>query len=305
MNRPENSKWRIEAQLFAVVLMWGLNFVVMKLILSVMHPHVMNVFRVLAAGSVLGVLFFLEQRRKGERFFEPLRRWPFEIIRIGIVGWAAYQIAFSIGLNNTTAGSAAIIVASVPLWTALLAYLMRLERLNLFVWVGLIISIFGTGIVVLSGEQEIALGSEFLFGNLIMILAASLWGSYTVLTKTLIDRVSPLGLTVLALLISVPVMLVVSIPYWDTVDWSQVNWVIWIALGFSGSLSTGIAIVFWNSAVKQLGASHTAVYNNVVPLIALIASFFFLGEKIMLGQILGGTFTIVGLVIMRRGRTRE
>lgn len=302
LNRTQNRNWRIEAQLFAVVLMWGLNFVVIKLVLTVMHPFVMNVFRILAAGTILGLMYFVEQRRKGEFFFGPLKKYPFEILRLGLVGWAVYQTAFVIGLNNTTAGSAAIIMASVPLWTALFALTMRIEKLNRVVWLGLVFSIVGTAVVVLTGEEDIALSSEFMFGNMVVVSAAMLWGGYTALTKTMVDRVSPLGLTVLALIVSLPVFVVVSIPYLGSTEWSEVTLLIWVALLFSGSLSTGIAVAFWNNAIKVMGASHTAAFNNVVPIVALVSSFFLLGEPILFGQILGGSMTIGGLIIMRRGR---
>ncbi len=269
-----------------------------------MHPYVMNLFRILAAGAVLVYAHKKNQERRNERFFEPLKKYPFELIRLGIIGWALYQFAFIVGLDHTTAGTAAILMASLPLWTALLSFAMGVERLNYIMWGGLALTMIGTTIVVLSGSQEVDMGSDYLIGNLIMLLAAMLWAANTVFTKALVDRVTPIGITVLALIVSIPFLAAVSIPYWQAVEWDRINWLIWIALIFSGSLSTGVAIVFWNSAVKQMGASHTAAFQNLVPLIALLTSFFVLNENILLGQIVGGTLTIGGLVIMRRGRKK-
>jgi len=168
MSTKTRHPFRTELQLMLVVIVWGLNFSVMKIVLSVMHPHVVNVFRMLTAGAALAVLYAVQQRKRGLHFFAPLVSHPREIIRLGFIGWVLYQVAFVVGLNHTTAGSAAIIMTSLPLWTALLAFFMGIERLSKLVWTGLFVSMTGTAIVVLAGNQKIGLGSEFLLGNLIV-----------------------------------------------------------------------------------------------------------------------------------------
>ncbi|MCH8122533.1 MAG: DMT family transporter [Bacteroidetes bacterium] len=305
MNQSFLSHWKSEAKLVFVVTVWGSNFVVIKLVLDVMHPHVMNIFRILSAGLFLGYAHHTRQKSLGQGFFEPVKQYPFELIRIGLIGWVFYQIAFIVGLNHTTAGSAAIIMASLPLWTALLSALLLKERLNRVMWVGLVLSISGTFVVVLSGNQNVDLGSEYLLGNLVILLAALLWGVNTVYTKSLVDRVTPIGITMLGLLVSIPFLAAVSIPYWDLVEWERINWLVWVAILFSGGLSTGIAIVLWNGAVKIMGPSHTAAFQNLVPVVALITALVVLDEAILFAQIIGVTLTIGGLFVMRRGRESE
>ncbi len=298
-------RWKNEAKLLLVVLVWGSNFVVLKLILDVMHPHVMNIFRILAAGLFLAYAHYQRQRVNGQSFFAPLKQYPFELIRIGLIGWVFYQISFIVGIDHTTAGSAALIMASLPLWTAVLSAIILKERLNRIMWVGLILSISGTFVVVLSANQSVDLGAEYLLGNLVILLAALFWGLNTVYTKSLVDRVTPIGITMLGLLVSIPFIAAMAVPFWDSMDWERVDWIIWVAILFSGGLSTGVAIVLWNSSVKIMGASHTAAFQNLVPVVALITALVVLDEAILLPQIVGGTLTIGGLFVMRRGRERE
>jgi drug/metabolite transporter (DMT)-like permease len=302
MAKSGRHRYEIEFILLLVVFVWGTNFVVMKLVLDVMHPHVVNVFRVVSAGVVLVGLHHRRQRSLRQTFFQPLIEFPKEIVAIGILGWFFYQIVFIIGLNNTTAGTAAIIMASLPLWTALMSVAMKTEKLSIIGWLGIAVTMAGTAMVILTGKESVEISTTFLFGNLMMLAAAILWALNTVLTRKLLDRVSPVGITILALIVSLPLLTLLSIPYWEAVDWNSVTWVIWTAIVFSGSLSTGIAIVGWNMAVRQLGASHTAAFQNLVPLIALVTSFLILNEQIVFWQIIGGTSTIAGLIIMRHGR---
>lgn len=298
-------RYKIELTLLLVVTIWGTNFVLVKYILNFMHPHIMNVFRIISAGVVLSVLHGRRQKSLGQSFFEPLIRYPREIITIAVVGWWFYQMAFIIGLDNTSAGTAALIMASLPLWTALLSIVFGLERLTLTGWAGIAVTMAGTAVVVLSGGKTVELNSTYLIGNLIMLSATMLWSLNTVLTRKLVDRVTPVGITFLALIISIPLLALVSIPYWESVRWGEIHYLIWVAIFFSGSMSTGIAIVMWNYAIKTVGASHASAFQNLVPVIALIASFLVLDERIVQGQIIGGASTITGLLIMRRGRARK
>jgi drug/metabolite transporter (DMT)-like permease len=80
---------------------------------------------------------------------------------------------------------------------------------------------------------------------------------------------------------------------------------VWIAIVFSGGLSTGLAIAIWNTAVKNVGASNTAVYGNLVPFVALLGGMLFLGETVTGYQLVGGGLIIGGVVLVRRHRVRS
>lgn len=296
---------RSEIELLAVVLFWGLNFVVVKIVLEVMHPHVMNIFRLLAASAVLSWIYWRRTSRTGEPFWGPLKASPRAIIRLTLVGWVFYQAAFIIGLDYTSAGNGAIIMSSAPIWTALLSLVMGTEKLSLQAWLGLFVSIVGTATVVAFGTAEISLSSDLLIDNTIILAAAILWGSYTALTKPVVQQHSPLSLTVIALNLCLIPLALLAVPYWSETDWERMNALYWFAVFFSGALSTGVAIVFWNNAVRNLGASHTAAFGNLVPLIALVSGFLILGDPILPAQLVGGTLIIGGLVVMRWARRKK
>jgi len=304
MNNSLLSRFRSELELIAVILLWGINFPLIKVILEVMPPHVLNLFRIVSAGLVLS---FIQLRRSNwsvSAFWAPFRSDPKAFLIISLVGWVLYQIAFISGLNITSAGNGALIMASSPIWTALLARMMRVDRLSLLSWMGLIVSILGTTEIVLMSSAEIRFTSDLMIGNGVVLLAAIFWGSYTALTRPMVAKHTPLSLTVISLLLAIPVLILFAVPLWNETDWSKVTWLYWVAIFFSGSLSTGIAIVFWNNSVRKLGASHTAAFGNLVPLVALFASYFMLGNEIVASQLIGGTLIIGGLVIMRWARRR-
>lgn len=296
------SRWRGELELLSVVLMWGLNFPVMKIILDVMEPLVLNVFRILAAGLALGVIYWRRSGGSWTVMTAPYRTHGWLLLRLGFVGWVAYQVAFIEGLNMTTAGNGALIMGSAPLWTALLAWAMGVEKLRLLSWIGLLVSIIGTAAVVIFGTAEIDFTGDVMIGNLVILLAAILWGTYTAITRPLVQHMTPTALTILALLPGLPILMVLAIPYIGAVEWSAITWWHWVLITLSGSLSTGIAIVLWNRGVRTIGASHTAAFGNLPPFLALFASYLILGDPVLPGQIVGGVLIIGGLVLMRRAR---
>ena len=298
-----SSSYRHDAALLLVVLVWGINFPVLKAALGAMHPHVINIFRFVVSAGVLGALYAAQRATWEAGFWAPLRTHARQIVTLGLLGYVAYQISFIVGVDHTTAGSAALIMASAPLWTAILSRVAGYERLGYVAWIGLLISLLGTGLVIAAGADAALSGS--LFGNLLMLLAAVLWGAYTAFNKTVVHDVSPTGATFFGILVALPFLTAIGLPYVDTVVWSAVDTWVWAAIIFSGGLSTGIAFAIWNTAVKTVGPSNTAVYSNLVPLVALLGGIVVLGETVTWPQIAGGALIIGGLFVMRWEQRRN
>lgn len=305
MNRPSRHPLLAEAGPLLVVLIWGLNFSVMKAVLDVVHPHAMNLLRIGFSTLTLALLHARVVSRTGAGFWACLRVDPGRQVLVGLLGYFLYQAAFIVGLDRTTAGSGALIMASAPIWTALVALGTGEERLRRLAWIGLAVSIAGTVMVTVAGSSEIRFGADALIGNLVLLLAALFWGSYTAFVRPLTARIDPVSVTFVGALVAIPPLLVVGAPYVAATDWSQVSAWHWTLIVGSGVLSSGLATVFWNHAVHTLGASHTAAYGNAVPVVAVAGSALLLSEPVAVGQVFGGILIIAGLLVMRRARRAE
>ncbi len=298
-------RWKYEIMLLATVVVWGLNFPVIKAALNVMHPHVVNAFRFSVSIGVLAGAHVYEERRAGRRVFEAYRRRAGPIIALGLFGFVVYQLCFIIGVDNTTAGSAALIMSSAPVWTAVSGRVLGIERLSVAAWIGLLVTLVGTTVIVVAGTKDVSLGSSVLLGNLLILAASICWGLYTALSKPLLGDVTPAGLSFLGLIPALPILYLISVPYFDAFSIAEISVWIWVAIVFSGALSSGLAFVTWSIAVKSLGSSHTAAFSNLVPVVALAVGYYLLGETITLGQIGGGTVVLGGLYAMRQARRAE
>lgn len=93
-------------------------------------------------------------------FFAPLRTHARQIAMLGLLGYVIYQVSFIVGVNHTTAESAALIMAASLLWTAMFSRVADCERLGNGAWAGLVISPVGTELVVIAGAEAAALSGS-------------------------------------------------------------------------------------------------------------------------------------------------
>ena len=294
-----SSSWKNDVALLGVVLIWGVNFPVIKVPLEVMPPFAANVFRFTASALFLGVFYAV---RTDGPLLRPMQTHGARIAALGLLGHVAYQVCFILGVDWTTAGSAALIMAASPLWTALTSQVRGYERLPAAAWGSLLVSLAGTALVIVAGAD---LSGGTLVGNLLMLAASMFWGVYTAFNTTVVNEVSPSGFAFLSILVALPMLFALGVPHFGAVEWNAVGAVEWSALIFSGVFSTGVAYLIWAAAVKNVGASSTAVYSNLVPFVALLGGALLLDEAVTLSQVLGGVLIISGLVGLRRSRRKE
>ncbi len=295
---------RDDALILLIIMIWGINFPILKQALSAMHPFALNVFRFIVSMVALGGAMAIKKRSFRIFSWPTLKPHFRRVLSMGLLGYFLYQVAFIMGIERTTAGNSALIMASTPIWTAIVGILFKFERLRMQAWLGLGLSLLGTFLVVLFGRNAVHLSGEYVTGNLITLVAAVLWGSYTAFSRPMTKRVDAMTLTTVGLVCAFPFNLLIALPYFEQIDWSIVTFPVWAAILYSGGLSTGIAVAIWVVLVQRSGATHTAVFGNLVPLIAILGSFLLLGEVITLPQIIGGSAIIGGLLIMRNDRRK-
>ena len=291
--------WRGELGLLLVATIWGVNFSVMKDALAGLDPYVFNALRF--SLSVVGLTAWTAlapDTPESPTPPSPGLRW--RVVALGVGGHGFYQALFVIGLERTSSGNSALIIATSPLWTAFIAHAVGIERIKSRAWIGLLVAFLGTAVLVVLGARDDR-GAGHLSGDLLTLGAAVAWGAYTVFSQPLIPVLGPLGLTSRSTLYALPVIWLLAAPSLGgglpRLDGSE-----WFAVVFSGFFSTGLAYVLWNRSIRRVGPSQTAVVVNLVPVIAIVCGALFLGEGVTPAQVVGGAFILVGILQMRRAR---
>lgn len=289
-----------------MVLFWGLNFAVIKIPLAAMHPFTVNLFRFVVSAGVLGGLALAEARKQEASWLAPWQAGFGYVLALGLLGHAAYQCIFILGVGKTSAGSASLLIASSPLWVALLSHTLGHERLRAGAWVGFALCLTGVAVVVGADEEGLDLSGEALVGNGMMLASSMVWAGYTLVSRPLLQRgVSAVSLSFHSVTVALPVLAALGLATWDETDWARVDGWTWAALLFSGGLSTGLAYAIWNAGIRHVGAAQTSAFSYLVPLVALLAGLVLLREPITVAQVGGGTLILAGLLLIRRFRTLQ
>lgn len=282
--------------LFTVII-WGVNLTVVKFGLSEFPGHVFNWLRLFGA-SVLLFLFLL---LRGESL--SLSRSEFwRIIFLGFLGNTFYQVLFIEGINLTTASNASLIMTSSPVFIALLSTWFRVESLPREGWVGIFLSFLGLYLVITQRTGGLTLSSRYWRGDLMILLGNLGWAGYTIFSRPLLSKLSPLKLAATTMAAGAFLYLPFGLASAGRFRSSAVDVKGWAALFFSFIFALGVGFVVWYHSLRRIGNSRTGIYSYLTPLVAIITAHFALGEKITSLQAFGGLIILFGFSLTRSGK---
>ena len=134
-----------DLSLIGVAIIWGMNIPIMKVALGLLdNVYVFNALRLPVSALVL-LGFAMRERRQGILPHASVRFSQIAVYALAVS--VMYQLVFLIGMDHTTPGNAALILATVPMWTAILAWVFIGERLRGISWVGMFVALAGTIVV--------------------------------------------------------------------------------------------------------------------------------------------------------------
>jgi drug/metabolite transporter (DMT)-like permease len=281
--------------LIALAVIWGVNFSVVKEVLTVLDPLALNALRFpLAAAALWPVVrrFPPTKLDRGDRV---------RLVALGILGNVVYQGFFIFGIDGTLAGNAALLLATSPVWTVLLSSAVGHERPRALVFAGAAITLGGMVLVVLGRGDAVAVGTATMRGDVLMVLAAVLWATYTVGSARLVSRHGPVRVTAWTLWVGTPFLVLLGAPSLMRTQWSETPAWVWAGVAYAGVFSVAIAYLLWYRGVQRLGTSRTAVYSNLVPVAALLTAWIWLGEVPSSAQLSGAAIILAGIWLARRG----
>ena len=290
--------------MLGAVVIWGVNFTVVKLALREFNPLVFNALRFgLATVVMMGILWW-RGPAPGERSLAlaPRRDWLL-IALLGVCGHTLYQVLFINGLARTTPANSSLLMATAPIWVAIIGLILGIERISRLMWAGILLSFSGLALLIFSGDA-VSLGGTTLLGDLLLLGCAILWAVYTTASKPLLGRYSPLRLTAWSMLAGTIPLMLVSVPAMVQQDWKQLSLGTWGLLAFSAFFAVVIGYLIWYTSVQRVGNARTAVYSNLTPVAAIIFAWLTVGNTLTPRQLLGAAIVLAGLVVTRRGRAR-
>ncbi|MFC1730694.1 DMT family transporter [candidate division KSB1 bacterium] len=292
-----NKRFSIYLAALLAMLFWGISFVWTKIVFKYYAPVTTVFLRLVISSLVLyAVITIFKKKQKIERSD---LGW---FILSALFSPFIYFIGESYGLKYVTSTVTAVIIATIPVFTPIVAYFILKERLTYLNIIGLLISFFGVVIIVINQDFSLnvsPLGIGFLF---IAVLAAL---GYSVIIKKLTYKYSATNIityqNMIGALYFLPLFLIM-----DAKDFIKVtpNWELIGALLALSILASSLAFILFVRVIKAIGISKANVMANFIPVFTAIFSYFILYEIFNLNKIIGIFLVISGVIFSQLNNRR-
>ena len=286
------------AAAIGVVIIWGLNFVAMKLSLHDLTPMQLGAARYFFAAIPL--VFFIRP---------PAVPWK-RILLYGLIqGLGQFGLLFLALRLGMTAALASVLMQTQVFFTALLAYFLLNEKLSRLLIGGLFFAAMGLTCFLMNftGLGFVESAGITIAGFALNLCAAAMWGGSNILVKQL-QHISPnynaLQFVVWASL--VPILPFLLLSWWmdpaeAQANWRNASWTAWMGAAYLGLVATIVAYSMWTGLLMRHPATKVAPFSLGVPVVGLMAGTVVLGEKITAWQWLGILFILASLLYVLLG----
>jgi len=280
--------------LLLMILIWGSNFSIVKVALRDFPEIAFNAMRLLVATTVyVGVIMATPARAQLRTLSR--RDW-LEVLFLGSVGTFLYQFCFVSAVKRTSVGNGSLIIGMSPIVIALMSAVAGHERIRPVRWLGIAVAMFGLYLVVGHGVD---VTGQTWRGDLLMMGGVICWSVYSVASRGILKRHSPLLVIALTFSIGATLYVLAMIPILTAVDWLAISGFSWFMMLASALLALNLSYWIWYTGLKRLGGSRTSVYSYLTPVVAMAVAAAWLDEPISANQVAGAGAIFAGLLITR------
>lgn len=281
--------------LFAVTV-WGASFVATKIALQFAAPIIVVWLRFAMGVCILGLAVGVSKQ-----FSLPKgKEWSYFAI-LGFLGITLHQWLQSTGLVTAQATTTAWIVATIPVFMALLGLLILQEHLTWHQVAGIFLAAFGVLLVVTKGNFAVlTIGKFGTPGDFLVLMSAPNWAVFSALSRSGLRKYAS---TLMMFYVMSFGWLFISILFFFSSGLKQIpliSWDGWVAITFLGVFCSGVAYIFWYDALKALPVAQTGAFINLEPIITMIIAAFVLKEAILLASLIGGITILFGVWLVNR-----
>ncbi|MFZ5981531.1 MAG: DMT family transporter [Candidatus Zixiibacteriota bacterium] len=267
----------------------SLCYPIAKFGLEIIEPFTFAFYRYLISSAVLLAIVKIKKHKI------PIERKDYKkVIFLGFLIIPFNQTLFLVGQSMTAAGHGAFLFSTTPVFIFILALIHLKEKL---VWrraIGIAMAVVGVMVIMLSGALEVS--TEYLLGDLIIVVSVTAWAYYTIIGKNLVRKYGALRMTAYALASGSAMYFPLGMYRAYVFDYSGVTFAAWGSVLYMALGLSVFVYVLWYWLLKYMEASHIAVYHNIQPVIATVVAYLFLGETLTVPFLIGGLIVLAGVI---------
>lgn len=286
----------ILSALFAVVI-WGGTFIATKIALTEASPVTIIWTRFGIGVIILGIAVLARRQ-----FALPAKSDLPYLILLGLIGVTFHQWLQATGLQTARATTTAWIVATIPVFTALLGWLVLKEKMGWMRVGGIVIAALGVLLIVSEGNvSALFTGETGTIGDLLILISAVNWAVYTILSRRELARHPAARMMFYVMLFGWLFACIwmfgfgpglSELPRLTASGWTSI-----LILGIFGS---GLAYIAWYDALQAIPASQLGVFINIEPLVTMLLAPFLIKESFSPISLIGGAIIIFGVWLVNR-----
>jgi drug/metabolite transporter (DMT)-like permease len=285
-------KYLIYIKLSVVALVWGGTFIGTQTAGASFEPFFGGFLRFSVALLVLlPMTYFKEGIPK-----LPTEKW-LQLAGMGFVGIFLYNFCFFVGLQHVAASRASLIVALNPIMVLSASIFWMGEKATFPKIAGILLSLLGAAIVISRGDL-LHIAQQFQMGDFILLGCPVSWGIYTLLGRIVFKGITPLAATTICVFFAWVMLGIASL--FGSTNMENIPTKAWLSLLYLGIFGTVLGYIWYSEGMATLGATRTAIFNNFVPVFAVMASVIFLKEEVPISALIGGALVISGVVLTNR-----
>jgi drug/metabolite transporter (DMT)-like permease len=283
----------------AAAVLWGGSIVAQKLALSGFSPVEASVLRDIGGLAILLASWWWQ-----DGSLTDITKTDFRTLGLLGLGVLGNHLLILIGLKYVSGAVAGVIIGSSPVVTALLSSLLIQDVPVRVVLAGSLLSFLGVGLVSVAGFQ--AAGEEPLLGGSLVFLGVVSWALYSIGSRTIMERLSPLTVNWTTLFVATVLQIPLLLTDTKMLDAGLASVAVadWLALVYLIIFATAIAQQAWLFGVKGIGPSRASVLGNLTPVAAVALSALILRESVGTVEFLGIALILTGVWVVHLQTSR-
>lgn len=284
-------KGSIYLKLFGFSLMTGATFHLARYVMQYFSAAGAAGWRFgLAAGSML-LLLISKEKLSGYTIRKNVGAYLF----MGVTGIFGFNTLFFLGMEQTSPVNGALIMATNPLVTMLLARILLKEPVSTQQKVGGILAFIGVFLVITGGSWDAIRHLHFSAGDMLIMAGNICWALYGITGKGFVRDSTSLQTTAYTMTIGAVMLMFIASRTPAPVPISSIPLTAWAAIVFMALGMSVLGYIWWNEGAARIGIGRAALFFNLVPVVTLCISLV-LGMAVTGVQIIGSALVIAGVL---------